>query len=51
VKAEEDCLTDAEMFNKYVDNFMISGNTSLRFEVLKYLSRYETWLSKNYSDT
>jgi hypothetical protein len=44
VKAEEDCLTDsldAEMFNKYVGNFMISGNTSLRFEVLKYLSRYE----------
>jgi hypothetical protein len=45
VKAEEDCLTDAldaEMVNKYVDNVMISGNTSLRFEVLKYLSRYET---------
>ena len=43
--AEEDCFTDAqdaEMFNKYVDNFMISGNTSLRFEVLKYLCRYET---------
>jgi hypothetical protein len=44
VKAEEDCLTDAlnaEMFNKYVENFMISGNASFRFEVLKYLSRYE----------
>jgi len=44
MKAEEDCLTDAldaEMFNKYVDNFMISGNTSLRFEVLKYLSRHK----------
>jgi len=44
VKAEEDCLTnalDAAMFNKYMDNFVISGNTSLRFEVLKYLSRYE----------
>jgi len=40
----KDCLTDAldaEMFNKYVDNFMISGNTSLRFQVLKFLSRYE----------
>lgn len=44
MKAEEDCLTgalDVEMINKYVDNFMISGNTSLRFQVLKYLSRYE----------
>lgn len=39
MKAEEDCLTDAldaEMFNKNVDNFMISGNASLRFEVIKY---------------
>jgi hypothetical protein len=43
MKAEED-WTDAlaaEMFNKYVDNFMIFGNTSLRFEVLKYMSTYE----------
>jgi len=44
VKAEEDCLTDAldaEMFNKYVDNFVISGNISIRFQILIYLSRYE----------
>jgi hypothetical protein len=53
MKAEEDCLTDAldaEMFNKNVDNFMISGNASLRFEVIKYMSRYGMLHSKNYSD-